>query len=321
MKAFPRLMPSARGLLAILTLGAAAHAAAEEVVRVGVATRAFWPTVVVRTAIDKKLFEKEGLKADMTIYRSGAEAFEALAAGAADLTLTPTGLLAVARQRGVAASIVANASDEYAGWVLAVKADSKVASVNDLANKNVGITSVGSGTDVLALWAQEKYKVKFNRVPVGGGGLVPNLQSGNVDAVVLFPPASYQMSKAGRIKLVTDFGKELPRHMTGGWAVTDAMIATKPKVVQGSLNALYGAVNFLQNNRDYAVKLIAENNEISTELAEIEFEQTIMSLSKDGSTTPEKVSAALDLARLSGAKDLAPANTIVKRFDIVATRP
>ena len=41
------------------------------------------------TAIRQKLFEKEGIKAELTIYRSGAEGFEAIAAGAADLSSTP----------------------------------------------------------------------------------------------------------------------------------------------------------------------------------------------------------------------------------------
>ena len=36
-------------------------------------------------------------------------------------------------------------------------------------------------------------KMKFTSVPLGGGGLVPNLLSGNVDAVVLYSPLSFKM--------------------------------------------------------------------------------------------------------------------------------
>ena len=53
----------------------------------------------------------------------------------------------------------------------------------ELAGKKVGITSAGSGSDLLALWTQQDRKINFTRVPLGGGGLVPNLRSGNVDAV------------------------------------------------------------------------------------------------------------------------------------------
>ena len=56
---------------------------ARQKVRVGVPTKTYWPTVVCETAIRQKLFEKEGLECELTIYRGGAECFEALAAGAA----------------------------------------------------------------------------------------------------------------------------------------------------------------------------------------------------------------------------------------------
>ena len=55
-------------------------------VRIGVPTKTYWPTIIAESAIRQKLFEKEGIKAELTIYRSGAEGFEAIAAGAADLT-------------------------------------------------------------------------------------------------------------------------------------------------------------------------------------------------------------------------------------------
>ena len=42
-------------------------------------------------------------------------------------------------------------------------------------------------------------KVQFTKVPLGGGGLVPNLLSGNVDAVVLYSPLSFQLMKSGEV--------------------------------------------------------------------------------------------------------------------------
>ena len=40
----------------------------------------------------------------------------------------------------------------YYGWYLMVKTDSKITKVSELAGKKVGITSAGSGTDMLARW-------------------------------------------------------------------------------------------------------------------------------------------------------------------------
>ena len=65
----------------------ASSAVAQEKVRVALPTKTYYPTIIAETALRQKLFAKEGITAELTVYRGGAEAFEAVAAGAADLTL------------------------------------------------------------------------------------------------------------------------------------------------------------------------------------------------------------------------------------------
>ena len=61
----------------------AGPASAADTIRVGLPTKTYWPTTIAETAVRQKLFEKEGIQAELTIYRSGAETFEGMAAGAA----------------------------------------------------------------------------------------------------------------------------------------------------------------------------------------------------------------------------------------------
>ena len=173
----------AAAALAAAALLAAPVASGAETIRVGLPTKTFWPTTVAETAVRQKLFEKEGITAELTIYRSGAEAFEGMAAGAADIILDPPSLVSAGRKKGVMSKIVANATMGNFGWQLMVPAKSTV-EVKDLNGKKVGITAAGSGSDLLALWTAQDKKIDFTRVPVGGGGLVPNLMAGNVDAAV-----------------------------------------------------------------------------------------------------------------------------------------
>ena len=86
-------------------------------------TKTYWPTIICETAIRQKLFEKEGIKAELTIYRSGAEGFEAIAAGAADLVLNSSSSVAAGLKKGVNARCVANGANGYYGWYLVVKTD------------------------------------------------------------------------------------------------------------------------------------------------------------------------------------------------------
>jgi NitT/TauT family transport system substrate-binding protein len=163
--------------------------------------------------VHQKLFEKEGIGAELTIYRSGAETFEGMAAGAADIILDPPSLVSAGRKKGVMSKIVANATMGNFGWQLMVPTKSAL-DVKDLNDKKVAITAAGSGSDLLALWTMQHSKIDFTRVPVGGGGIVPNLLAGNVDAAVVYSPLSFQILKSGEARTILDYAKAVPPNLT-----------------------------------------------------------------------------------------------------------
>src|SRR5438552_6116247 len=306
---------------ALLAMPAASHA---EAIRIGLPTKTYWPTTVAETTVRQKLFEKEGISAELTIYRSGAETFEGLAAGAADIILDPPSLVSAGRKKGVMSKIAANASMGSFGWQLMVPAKSTL-DVKDLNGKKVAITAAGSGSDLLALWTIQDKKIDFTRVPVGGGGLVPNLLAGNVDAAVVYSPLSFQISKSGEARTILDFSKEVPPNLAAGWIALDKYVQDKPQMVQKTLNALYGALMFMRANKDASVKLITELYEIPAEIAALEYENTIMKLETDGSMEgakiPEQLQLALDMAKAGGMKDLGPAAEIIStQFKPVPTK-
>ncbi len=312
--------PTPDRLRRIITLGGAATVAAPGIalaqsrplIRIGVPTKTYFPTIIAETALRRKLFDKEGVQAEITIYRSGAEGFEALAAGAADIVYNSSSSVAAGLKKGVMARCVGNGALGYFGWHLVVKPGSPIKTLKDLAGKKVGITSAGSGTDILARWAMADQKIEFTRVPLGGGGLVPNLLSGNIDATVLYSPLTYKLIQAGQARSICDFGAQVPAHSTGSWIATDKVIAGRPQDLQKALNALYGGVGFLRNpaNRATAVKLIAEVDEIPDPIAAAELDGNIVKLSSTGEFKLEWMERALSMGALIGMKDLAPATEI-----------
>jgi NitT/TauT family transport system substrate-binding protein len=292
-------------------------------VRIGVPTKTYFPTIIAETAIRQKLFGKEGIDAELTIYRGGAEGFEAIAAGAADLIYNSSSSVAAGLRKGVNVRCVANGGLGYYGWHLVVKPDSKITKAADLEGKKVGITSAGSGSDILARWTLAERKVNFTRVPLGGGGLVPNLLSGNIDATVLYSPLTYQVMRNKEARSIIDFGAEVPEHSTGSWIATDRMIKEKPEALQKTLNALYGGLAFLRapENRATAVKLVAEIDEIAEEIAAAELDGNIVKLSTTGEFRPEWMERALEMAKLIGMTDLAPpSEAYVTQFRPVPTK-
>jgi NitT/TauT family transport system substrate-binding protein len=315
--------------VALSLLGAAALAAASctaqaETIRVGLPTKTYWPTTIAETAVRQKLFEKEGISAELTIYRGGAETFEAMAAGAADIILDPPSLVSAGRKKGVLSKLVGNAAMGNFGWQLMVPAKSTL-EVKDLKGKKVGITSAGSGSDLLALWTIQEKKIDFTRVPVGGGGLVPNLLSGNIDAAVVYSPLSFQITKSGEAKALLDYATAVPPNLTAGWIVPDKLAQEKPALVQKALNALYGAVAFMRANRDVTVKLIAELYEMPADIAALEYDNTIMNVETSGdmsaANVKDAVQLSLDLAKLGGLKDIVPTEDVIStQFKPVPTK-
>ena len=205
--------------------------------------------------------------------------------------------------------VVANAAMGYYGWQLMVLAKS-TAGVKDLNGKKVAITSAGSGSDLLALWTIQDKKIDFTRVPVGGGGLVPNLLAGNVEAAVVYSPLSFQIAKSGEARTILDYAKEVPPNSPPAGSCTDKYAQEKPELVQKTLNALYGALMFMRNNRDAAIKLIAESLRNAGRIAAAEYENTILKLETDGSMSaaniPDAVQLSLEMAKIGGMKDLVP---------------
>src|SRR5262250_2648898 len=274
------------GAIVALPMGAAA----QEVISIGCPTKTYFPTILATVAKEKGLFEKEGLRPEITIYRGGGETFEAIAANSADLGPVAVPLVATSRKRGVLVKIVG------------VKTASPIKAVKELDGKKVGITSAGSGTDTLALWAQSEAKVTFQRVGVGGGGLVPNLLNDNLAAAVIYSPLSYQVVSEGKVRVLQDFATAMPPNLIGGWAATDKNLNERRAFILKGLNALYGALEYMRNNPDYAIKTIATNNELPVEIAKMEYEKTFLRLSRDGKMTLASVEKAMELAAASGVK-------------------
>ncbi len=308
-------------LLGVGTAIAASRAAlAQDIVRIALPTKTYFPTVITEAAVRQKLFAKEGIAAEPTVYRGGAECIEAMAAGAADISLGGAPVVGVAVKKGVGMKLIATAARGYMGWYLLVRTDSPITKVAQLAGKKVGITSTGSGSDFLALWTNEQYKTPFTRVPLGGGGLVPNLRPGNVDAVVLYSPLSFEMLQTKQARMLIDFSAEVPAHMAGGWVVTQKLIDAKPHVVQKAMNALYGGLGWLRANRDAPIALVVEVDEIKPEIAAMEYDNTILKLATDATLKPVELQLAMDMGKLIGITDTPPIDQLyTNRFMPVPT--
>ena len=98
------------------------------------------------------------------------------------------------------------------------------------------------------------------------------------------------------------------KRLYSSWIVSEKMLKTRPQQVQKTLNALYGAVVWLRTpaNRDAAVKMIAEIDEIPPDIAAAELDGNISKLSAASEIKREWMVRALEMAVLTGMTNLAP---------------
>ncbi|MXP64969.1 ABC transporter substrate-binding protein [Roseomonas sp. M0104] len=302
------LVAAGAGLLASTALPRPALAQGTKL-RVG-GTPNYGPVLPVHAANALGLFKKQGLEVEFTGFAGGSAAMEAVAAGEADLVnYFPPGV-ALAKQRGVAATIIAAGTLTPRGWKIMAKKDSPLAGIKDLARKKIGVTSNGSTTDFFALWAGQQAGGPVSRIPLGGGGLIPGLLSGNVDAIVAYPPLSYRLESSGDGKVLVDLGAAMQPNLPDVWVAPDSALQQRGETIQKALVGIYSAIRHMKQNPDWTIRFIEEQSKFPPEVARLEFENTIRNLSDDGSIKEEWVENSLGLARLAGLQDLPPAKSM-----------
>ncbi len=295
--------------LALFAVCSPALAQDDVLVRVG-GTPNYGPVLPVIAAEALGLFEAAGVDVEFTGYQGGAAGMEALAAGEADvINYFPPGL-ALAMDRGVAAKIVGAGTLTPRGWKIMTAADSEISKIEDLVGGTIGVTANGSTTDFFALWVAEQAGGEITRVPVGGGGLISNLLAGNVDAIVAYPPLSYQIGQSGDGAVLVDLGEAMEPNLPDVWIASQEIIDEHPDAVQNFLVGMYSAVAYMQANREWTVEFLMERNGFEREIAEEEYDNTILGLSKDGAIEENWVSSSLELGTLAGLEGLPAARDI-----------
>lgn len=293
---------------AVALVAAAVPASAADKLRVGLAVPAFTPYAPVYAAENLGFYKAKNLDVELTVYRGGPAAQEALAAGAADMiSFFPPGI-ALAVKKGVQEKIVAGAATVTpAGWHIIVKADSPIRTLKDLAGKKIGMTSKGSTSDFYALWAGKQSGGEIQTIPLGGAGMLPALKANQIDAVALWPNLSYRMIESKEGRSLVDLGKVMPPNLPEVWVAAQSMIDGKPDLVRRFLEAVMKGTAHLQKNEAYAIAYIKKYAEEKDDaVAKMAYDAIIKEARTDGRIEVEWLKNAYALAELAGVGDLPP---------------
>ena len=297
---------------ALLLAGLTSTGLAADKVRVGLATAIYTNYAPVYAAEALGTYKAKGLEVEITPYQGGGAAQQALAAGAADIiNFFPPGV-AIAVKKGVKEKIISGGGPPTPhGWHLLVKSDSSIKSIKDLDGRKIGISAKGSTTDFYALWSGIAAGGGVTTVPVGGRGLIPGVNSGALDGIVLWPNLTYRLIEGGKYRSVVNFGAVMKTNLPEVWVASQAMIDKKPDVVRRFLEAVMKTTKHMQDNEAYGLGYIKKyTKEKDDSVAKLAYDVIIKNATIDGMIKPEWLQNSLELATIAGIKDLPPVDQL-----------
>lgn len=208
------------------------------------------------------LFEKNGLKVEMVLIRSGSTHAQALVAGGTQISQ-------LAGTSGLAAG-VAGADLTFVAMVLNTAPFiiyGNVAKPEELKGKAIGITRYGSTTDISARFVLRKFGlqpekdvaiIQLEDYP----GMLGSLKAGRIAAGVFAPPFTDFAQRQGykEIANVASMGLEFP---FSGLAARKSYVRDHADIVQSFLRAYVEAIALFKNNRELTMKVIRKYAGIS----------------------------------------------------------
>jgi ABC-type nitrate/sulfonate/bicarbonate transport system substrate-binding protein len=208
------------------------------------------PYIIAR---DRGFFREEGLEAEF-IFMKAIQTVQAMLAGGVDFG-TATGTAISAAVSGVDVRVVLALTDKPSFDLIALP---NIANVQQLRGKKLGISAVGSLTEILARQILIAHKVPPDQVtflPLGTSDVTyVALKAGAIDATMLQIPQTFLAVDDGFRKLAS--GADVYRAVQGGLTTTKTTISDRPELVTKMIRATQRALRLIRNDKKFALEFI-----------------------------------------------------------------
>ena len=215
------------------------------------------PHAVLWLAREAGLFEKNGLRTDVAYIRSGSTMGQALVAGEIQLAQMGGPAALAAGVAGFDVTMVAVALNTTPIVIMG-----KVAKMEELKGKAIGVTRYGSNTDISARFAIRKAGMQPEKDVAliqleDYAGIMGGIQSGRIAAGALADPFTDHAKKLGykEIADIAALGLEFP---FVGIVTKKTFIKEQPDLVQRFVRAYTESIALYKNDRELAKKVTSK---------------------------------------------------------------
>jgi NitT/TauT family transport system substrate-binding protein len=309
------LVVGAVGLLALTAVSGEAATA----LRIG-SSQLSIASIPVVVAIQQKLFEAEGITAEIVDFDGGGPAVQALAGGGVDLCICAGDHAMRLASRGLGGAVLVALLDKHPYSLLA-PVDSPASDLASLRGKAVGVTSPGSLTDNTLRFVIQKLGLNpdsdYEIIAAGtGASMRAAIERGSVAAGMFTTPDVQAYMATGKYKFVADFRNldymALDLVVVGSWlkandatahAVARAIVKAE-KLIQADPKAVEAAVH--ERFPTLSPELVVT---VAHDAAE-------RSLSRDGRAQEAGFKTALEMLRIAdpSVKELSYTDVVALRY-------
>ncbi len=234
---------------------------------------------VNRFAIEKGLYEQEGIKFDITDYESNDTTLSLITRGDIDVADGDPSTYIPAIQNGVPAKLVGNMW-RYQGCYWLVVNDS-IQSFEDLKGKTIGTAGASGGMKLSVLKMLEANGISEDEVTLVANGAYTDayatLTSGEVDATIIHNPYAVLAKNEGKGHSIGRAWDYIPDYYTGTIIASDRIINDEPEKLQRFVTAYYKVHEEVKNQYfdefiDWAAKYMNTEPALLKEAVESEID-------------------------------------------------
>ncbi len=244
-----------------------------EITEVTVNIVPFSPNAVLFLAMEKGMFEEQGLEVTLVEAASPIPVVASLVAGQAQFGFVTTPVLINSSREGTPLECVApidgQVSPERDASALVAAADSGIDSLEDLSGKSVAVVQLASINLIGArkliedagATGTEYVAMPFPQMPQA-------LADGRVDAAVITSPYVEQALDAGAVELAHPSSDLFPEGTIYCYAATGQYLEENPDVAEGFQAAMEEAITYAGEHEDEAKATLVEHLELTEEQAQ-----------------------------------------------------
>jgi NitT/TauT family transport system substrate-binding protein len=246
-------------------------------------------------ASDRKFFTDEGIEAQIVHIKADV-ATQALVTGDVDYSAA-AGSVVRAAAAGMPLKVVLYTTRRPAFFLIS---QPNILSVKELKGQALGVQDFAGGTNYYARIILQAHSMNPDRdvtflVTGPASPTLTALKTRRIQAAMLYPPFNIIAVQDGLKELA--YAGDFVQFPMNGYGTSDKKISQNPTQVRAVIRAILKGVNYVMDNRNYAVNLLMKDWKLNKELANGVFESITRGFTRTGEVAEEGIKAEINMAR------------------------